>query len=128
MAESSLLRCFREMDRGGSRSLMMHFEWIRYFTFKSFPTSSPVMPTRLAENGFFYTEVEDIVVCFSCNKSYGGWKQGDVVSEIHKRISPNCHFINKLDVTNVPIHRPGKHDGRWDNVADSVETDGSRSL
>ncbi|XP_060575400.1 E3 ubiquitin-protein ligase XIAP-like [Ruditapes philippinarum] len=101
---SSLERCFKEMDTGSSRSMLMRYEWKRYETFQTFPNDSPMMPTRLASNGFYYNGSEDSVTCFSCGLVYRGWKEGDSVSEVHARYSRNCLHVRGIDETNVRIH------------------------
>ncbi|XP_060577990.1 putative inhibitor of apoptosis [Ruditapes philippinarum] len=74
---------------------LMKFEWARYRTFCTFPQSSPARPIRLAANGFYYCGhgEDDTVRCFSCKQVYHGFKEGDIASNIHSRISPNCAFL-----------------------------------
>ncbi|XP_053398062.1 uncharacterized protein LOC128556575 [Mercenaria mercenaria] len=101
---SSLEKYFKELENNNSTSGLMRYEWARYGTFKTFPFNSPVMPIRLASNGFYYNGSGDSVTCFSCGLEYRGWREGDSVADIHARLSPDCHLIVGADQRNVGIH------------------------
>ncbi|XP_060577976.1 baculoviral IAP repeat-containing protein 7-like [Ruditapes philippinarum] len=102
----SLERYFTECEKNGNTEDLMKFEWARYRTFCTFPQSSPARPIRLAANGFYYCGhgEDDTVRCFSCKQVYHGFKEGDIASNIHSRISPNCAFLTGVDKSNVGIH------------------------
>ncbi|XP_053389940.1 baculoviral IAP repeat-containing protein 7-like [Mercenaria mercenaria] len=101
---SSLETYFQELENNRNNARLMRFEWARYETFKTFPFDSPVMPIRLASNGFYYNGSSDSVTCFSCGLEYRGWREGDSVADIHARLSPDCHLIVGADQTNIGIH------------------------
>lgn len=65
----------------------------RLITYKDFPSTSPVYPTRLAQAGFFYTGEGDKVQCYSCGSTYQGWRMGDKPLVIHTSLKPDCPFI-----------------------------------
>nr|ATZ76820.1 inhibitor of apoptosis 1 [Sinohyriopsis schlegelii] len=85
----------------------MKNEWARYVTFGSFPRSSPVQPTRLAQSGFYYSGTVDEAICFSCGLKHRNWKEGDSPFHVHKKLSPNCDFVNGSGDGNMPIRRRG---------------------
>ncbi|KAJ8315640.1 hypothetical protein KUTeg_007790 [Tegillarca granosa] len=71
----------------------MENELVRLSTFASFPKTSQAYPIRLAEAGFTYCGFSDEVKCPDCDLRYRNWSSGDLPSEIHKQLSPNCPFI-----------------------------------
>lgn len=101
---ASLQKYFHERETLGNTAELMKYEWARYATFKTFPMESPVMPVRLASNGFYYNGVNDSVTCFSCKLQYQGWKDTDIVSEVHAKLSPDCNFLQGIDFLNIGIH------------------------
>lgn len=100
----TLKHYFNELETDVNKSYLMRYEWARYETFKTFPVDSAAMPIRLASNGFYYNGTGDRVTCFSCGLQYQDWKEGDIVSEVHIRLSPNCNFQKGFDSTNIGIH------------------------
>ncbi|XP_053398061.1 E3 ubiquitin-protein ligase XIAP-like [Mercenaria mercenaria] len=102
----SLEQYFQERQRNGTTADLMRYEWARYRTFSTFPTDSPARPIRLASNGFYYigSGSTDNVKCFSCELVYQGWKEGDLVPDVHSKYSPNCPFLTGVDKSNVGIH------------------------
>ncbi|GFY49256.1 baculoviral IAP repeat-containing protein 7-A [Trichonephila inaurata madagascariensis] len=48
----------------------------------------------LAECGFYYTGVLDIVTCFSCNGSLGHWETNDDPFIEHEKFFPYCEYMN----------------------------------
>ena len=77
----------------GNDELLMKYEWARYASFKTFPSNSSAMPSRLASAGFYYIGPNDAVQCFSCKLVYSGWKDGDCPLTTHRRLSPDCSFL-----------------------------------
>ena len=71
--------------------------WARYLSYKEFPDASLAYPTRLAEAGFNYVGPDDAVQCFSCSVTRRDWEFYDNPVEIHKRLSPNCSFLQQRD-------------------------------
>ena len=81
-------------------------EGVRLASFKDFPTNIPISAMRLAQAGFHYTGERDVVKCFSCGVTYQGWQMGDRPTLVHKRISPNCPFVQNSDAINLPLPLP----------------------
>ncbi|OWF56464.1 Baculoviral IAP repeat-containing protein 7-A [Mizuhopecten yessoensis] len=69
----------------------------RLATFFSFPFTSPVSTTSLAESGFHYTGNKDEVACHRCLLRYSGWQRQDNPMAIHITMSPNCTFVLKAN-------------------------------
>ncbi|KAM6151149.1 E3 ubiquitin-protein ligase XIAP [Rhynchocyon petersi] len=69
-------------------------EFSRFKTFANFPSSSPVSARTLARAGFLYTGEGDTVRCFSCHAAVDRWQYGDSAVGRHRKVSPNCRFIN----------------------------------
>ncbi|XP_068107282.1 E3 ubiquitin-protein ligase XIAP isoform X2 [Hyperolius riggenbachi] len=78
-------------------------ESCRMDTFANFPSSCPVSAPALARAGFYYTKVQDRVECFSCKAVVEGWQHGDTAIGKHRKISPNCKFINAFNSKNELI-------------------------
>uniref|UniRef100_A0A8C5Q918 E3 ubiquitin-protein ligase XIAP n=1 Tax=Leptobrachium leishanense TaxID=445787 RepID=A0A8C5Q918_9ANUR len=83
-------------------------EQARIASFTNFPSSCPISAPALARAGFYYTGVDDRVICFSCKGIVEGWQHGDTAIGKHRKISPNCKFINGFSLSNcvqtqVPI-------------------------
>ncbi|XP_051825215.1 E3 ubiquitin-protein ligase XIAP [Antechinus flavipes] len=66
----------------------------RLQTFANFPSNSPVSASTLARAGFIYTGEGDTVKCFSCQAAVDRWQFGDSAVGRHRKVSPNCGFIN----------------------------------
>ncbi|XP_066437788.1 E3 ubiquitin-protein ligase XIAP isoform X2 [Eleutherodactylus coqui] len=75
----------------------------RSASFTDFPSSCPVSAPALARAGFYYTGTEDRVKCFSCEAVVEGWQHGDTAIGKHRKISPNCKFINAFNSRNESI-------------------------
>ncbi|CAH2315385.1 E3 ubiquitin- ligase XIAP [Pelobates cultripes] len=71
----------------------------RITSFSNFPSTCPISAPALARAGFYYTGIEDRVKCFSCQGIVEGWQHGDTAIGKHRKISPNCKFINGFNVT-----------------------------
>uniref|UniRef100_A0A803J5V6 RING-type E3 ubiquitin transferase n=1 Tax=Xenopus tropicalis TaxID=8364 RepID=A0A803J5V6_XENTR len=89
-------------------------EEVRLASFANFPSSYPVSAPALARAGFYYTGDGDRVKCFSCLAMVEGWQHGDTAIGKHRKISPNCKFINGFNnlrsdciQTQVPIMQNG---------------------
>lgn len=76
----------------------MAIEANRLATFDGgWPISCPVQPKDLARMGFVYTGEGDSVQCFSCRIALRGWETGDTAEGEHRRHSPHCPFLSKVD-------------------------------
>ena len=77
----------------------------RLDTFARWPAYSPVLPTALAAAGFFYTGIDDRVVCFKCGLHLLRWTAEDDPWIEHKRCRPACLFVKECEneVTCRPV-------------------------
>lgn len=57
------------------------------------PPGVPVLPQDLAQDGFYYTGLEDKVQCTHCGGILSGWCEGDVVALEHRQHFPNCPWV-----------------------------------
>nr|XP_020666678.1 E3 ubiquitin-protein ligase XIAP isoform X1 [Pogona vitticeps]XP_020666679.1 E3 ubiquitin-protein ligase XIAP isoform X2 [Pogona vitticeps] len=73
-------------------------EFSRLQTFATFPSDCPVSSLALAKAGFFYSGEQDKVKCFRCHATVEGWQQGDSAVGRHKTVSPDCTFINDVNL------------------------------
>ena len=64
---------------------------------QSFKHWGGVLPAHeLAEAGFYMIARRDIVRCHSCNVVVQDWERNDNVIDEHRRLSPNCYFLQNL--------------------------------
>ncbi|XP_076466593.1 baculoviral IAP repeat-containing protein 7-B-like [Babylonia areolata] len=102
----------------------MNFEVNRFKTYQMW--TNPVSVIMLAKYGFFSMGDEDRVQCFKCGARYSGWRRGDSVSEVHRRISPNCALNIRAEdragdsYPNIPI--PVRNQQNIIVVPSSLET------
>ena len=84
---------FDSLRNGITPSLQerMVYEWLRLMSFSSYTGGGS--PVHLARSGFYLHHGNE-THCYSCDASYSTWSYTDNVDEIHRRISPNCPFIN----------------------------------
>ena len=84
---------FDSLRNGITPSLQerMVYEWLRLLSFSSYTGGGS--PVHLARSGFYLHHGNE-THCYSCDASYSTWSYTDNVDEIHRRISPNCPFIN----------------------------------
>uniref|UniRef100_F6RNN9 Uncharacterized protein n=2 Tax=Ciona intestinalis TaxID=7719 RepID=F6RNN9_CIOIN len=90
---------FHNIDRVSQHAAAMDYssKSNRIQSLENFP-SAPVNPIQLAIHGFYFTGVEDCVVCFSCENSVRNWKLGDKEGD-KKWHKPDCVFFNSLSQT-----------------------------
>lgn len=84
------------------RNPAMCNEEVRIMSFRNWPDYSPITPGELANAGLFYKGIEDQVECFCCGGKLKNWEPGDRAWTEHKRHFPNCFFVLKHDVGNIP--------------------------
>lgn len=76
------------------RNASMSSALCRFKTFLKYPHKKP-FPTAFVSAGFYYTEEKDDVACFECGLTVGQWKPDDYPLNVHKRLFPECKFINQ---------------------------------
>ncbi|XP_062600772.1 putative inhibitor of apoptosis [Saccostrea cucullata] len=59
------------------------------------PSGVPVTPQALAQDGFYYTGLDDKVQCTHCGGILSGWCEGDVVTIEHRQHFPNCPWVRQ---------------------------------
>lgn len=47
-------------------------------------------------NEFFFSDMLDVVKCFSCHINIYGWRQIDDPISVHARLSPDCDHIQTI--------------------------------
>ncbi|GFR22910.1 baculoviral IAP repeat-containing protein 7-A [Trichonephila clavata] len=72
----------------------------RLLTFKGWPLIM-LSAKQLAEHGFYYTGISDIVTCFYCNISLGNWKINDDPLIEHKKFSPHCAYLELIKMKSI---------------------------
>lgn len=81
-------------------NLNLSLESDRLKTFDNWPVSF-INKNELASAGFYYTQVDDRVICYYCNVEVGSWEMGDDPAAEHLKHSPNCrhssHCITMLE-------------------------------
>ncbi|XP_063793314.1 E3 ubiquitin-protein ligase XIAP isoform X1 [Pseudophryne corroboree] len=97
--EDMTCNCAKAPDAAYDTEVDMDYseESNRIASFTNFPSSSPVSAPALARAGFYYTGIKDLVECFSCKAMVEGWQHGDTAIGKHRKISPNCRFINAFN-------------------------------
>ncbi|KAI8745584.1 baculoviral IAP repeat-containing protein 2 isoform X1, partial [Biomphalaria glabrata] len=81
------------------------YEKFRLQTFNNYPISAAKSALLLAREGFVYvgTGSVDMVTCYTCCISKNRWLEQEVVSEVHKSMSPSCAMVTGRGSDNVPI-------------------------
>ena len=78
----------------------MSVERLNFDSFVEWPLTEAVHPERLADAGFVYTGVGDLVKCFQCGVQHHNWPHpGDNPLDMHH---PCCPFLQPDDVAVVP--------------------------
>ena len=75
----------------------MRQEHKRLGTFAKWPSSSPVSGADLAASGLYFIGPSDRVKCAYCLKKMKNWEEGDDPISEHKRISPFCTFVARIE-------------------------------
>ncbi|KAK3577845.1 hypothetical protein CHS0354_000244 [Potamilus streckersoni] len=69
---------------------------VRLYTFTKWPTSMTQRPEQVAQAGFFYTGLNDVVRCFACDGGLKNWDPEDEPWIEHARWFPQCPFVQKV--------------------------------
>ncbi|KAK3605776.1 hypothetical protein CHS0354_033981 [Potamilus streckersoni] len=111
---SSLQVLFQRLISGPpiSQAERMSYEWLRLESFNTLPSSTRGTAIRLAQSGFYYTRQGTRIRCYACNVGHEGWNDADDPHELHRRISPNCPFLEgNPTYPNFPIIPDTIHSG-----------------
>lgn len=68
-------------------------ESIRLRTFKDWPKTMKQKPEQMADAGFFYTQISDRVICFSCGGGLCKWDENDDPFEQHAIWYSKCNYL-----------------------------------
>ncbi len=67
----------------------------RIKSFKLLSKEVPVSSEDCAKAGLFFLRKPDVMQCFKCDAIVRGWIIGDIPSEKHRAISPQCKFLRE---------------------------------
>lgn len=70
-------------------------------TFLSWPAQVPISGEELADAGFFYLGVGDVVRCVFCSLEVRHWSSGQFAWRKHKSKSPNCSHVRQNCPKNI---------------------------
>lgn len=101
---------------------MVH-EWARLQSFENFPKNAPVSAIRLSQSGFYYTGNGQEVECFICHLRNGSWSEDESVTQVHKRLSPECAYLKGEELLNIPINEKEHTDSKDEQVGASGGND-----
>ncbi|KAL3882082.1 hypothetical protein ACJMK2_028454 [Sinanodonta woodiana] len=68
----------------------------RLHTFSRWPSDIFQTPARVAEAGFYYTGLQDIVRCFACDGGLKNWDPEDDPWVEHARWFPQCVYVRHI--------------------------------
>ncbi|KAI8745589.1 inhibitor of apoptosis [Biomphalaria glabrata] len=90
----------------GTEWTYFKYEMLRLRTFITYPMNATQSSLVLAREGFVYvgSGSDDKVTCYTCYVSKNSWLEQEVVSEVHKTMSPNCSMVTGLNCDNIPIY------------------------
>ena len=95
----------RLQERSLSQEESLSYEWLRLESLRNYDGAGSII--YLARGGFYHDPVDGPMStrCYACNVLYTNWEYFDNVTEVHRRLSPNCpHFIGNASVSgNVSI-------------------------
>ncbi|XP_052091013.1 baculoviral IAP repeat-containing protein 3-like [Mytilus californianus] len=80
---------------------------LRRKTFVNWPKSSPICPTELCDNGFYYMGSKDKVQCAFCGGVLSGWLEHDNVFSEHAKHFRYCEKVStksKTCTNSLPKH------------------------
>lgn len=90
--KSELNRIVEMIDAQFAKFPEMETETQRLETFEGWPHKNQT-PKQLSESGFFFTQKEDRVICFSCGGGLCDWQESDDPWEQHALWYPSCYFL-----------------------------------
>ncbi|XP_055686741.1 baculoviral IAP repeat-containing protein 3-like [Lutzomyia longipalpis] len=65
----------------------------RVETFKNWPQQLSQTPEELADAGFVYKNISDVVKCISCKLRLSGWQPEDDPLEEHVKCNSSCEYL-----------------------------------
>ncbi|KAL3883678.1 hypothetical protein ACJMK2_029917 [Sinanodonta woodiana] len=68
----------------------------RLSTFTKWPSDMTQTPELVAQAGFYYTGLQDVVRCFACDGGLKNWDPEDDPWIEHARWFPSCPFVQKV--------------------------------
>ncbi|WAR08103.1 BIR7B-like protein [Mya arenaria] len=68
----------------------------RLGTFNEWPQSTGQQPEALAEAGLFFTGINDLCRCFTCDGGLQRWDREDDPGVEHARSSPDCRYVREM--------------------------------
>lgn len=71
-------------------------EAVRLRTFKDWPKSMKQTPEQMSDAGFFYTQLSDRVICFSCGGGLRQWTETDIPWEQHAVWYSKCNYLQLM--------------------------------
>ncbi|KAK6631698.1 hypothetical protein RUM43_013762 [Polyplax serrata] len=81
----------------------------RLRTFENWPVTF-LRGSDLAKNGFYFTNIDDVVKCAFCKTQIGFWEEGDDPIKDHTNLSPNCPFLKKEPCGNITLSEDAEED------------------
>lgn len=85
-----------------------HCESRRLITFEKWEITHPVSPVKLAQDGFFFTEIDDVVACNFCRLFASASRIAPgIVRAFHSEHSPGCPVVTQTDLLNIPLPNYG---------------------
>ena len=101
-----LQRYFERLQEGPlSQEESLSYEWLRLESLRNYDGAGSII--QLARGGFYHDPVDGPLStrCYACNVLYTNWEYFDNVTEVHRRLSPNCpHLRGNASVSgNVSI-------------------------
>lgn len=71
-------------------------ETTRLRSFEDWPKIMKQRPAQMADAGFFYTQISDRVICFSCGGGLCKWEENDDPWEQHALWYSKCNYVQLL--------------------------------
>lgn len=71
-------------------------ETVRLRSFADWPKMMKQRPEQMADAGFFYTQLSDRVICFSCGGGLCEWDENDCPWEQHAFWFDHCNYVRLL--------------------------------
>ena len=90
------------MSSNSASQRALRSEALRIATFQGWPLDF-MSPRSLSSAGFFYRGIGDQTQCAFCYITISQWEPHDNPLTEHQRHAPNCPFILKLPVGNIPL-------------------------